>query len=197
MRLLLVFMTIAFLMIQCGGQPKSKPKEFYSKDFDWKITIPEGFDSVPPAEWARLQNKGQNAIENTYGEKIDNQSKTIFIFRSDKFNYFESNYQPFDTATEGDYLKTMQEVNGIIYGTFEVQMPGVKLDSASSTEVISGLTFQKFKVNIALPNKMVMTSSMYTRIFGKKEFTVNIMAFDRKKEQLLLDAWRKSTFGKQ
>jgi hypothetical protein len=141
-----------------------------------------------------MQNRGTEAIENTYEVQVENKAKILFVFQSDQFNYFESNYQPFDTTKDGEYLESFREVNNIIYGTFEAQMKGAKLDSSSSTQVISGLTFQTFKMSITFPNKLVMNWQMFSRLFGKREFTVNIMTVDKQKEKDLLDSWLKSKF---
>lgn len=142
-----------------------------------------------------MQNKGADAIEKTYDAKVENKAKTIFVFKSDQFNYFESNYQPFDTITDGSYLESFRNVNSLLYGTFEAQMPNVKLDSSSSQEIIDGKAFQTFKVRIAFPNKMVMDFLMYSRLFEDKEFTVNIMTVDNDKQRVLLNAWKNSKFG--
>jgi hypothetical protein len=187
-------LSLAFIMmlVSCGAQtPK---KEFYNNMFKWSITIPENFTHVEPAEWERMQNRGAEAVEKTYDQKVVNRSVTIFVFKSDQLNYFESNYQPFDVADKGDYAETCRSVNQILYGTFKAQMPMAKLDSASSKETISGLTFHTFRVSIYLPNKMVMDCRMYSRLFGNKEFSVNIMTVDKEKQRLLMEAWKQSVF---
>ena len=55
----------------CLGQTSPK-KEIYNKDFNWTISIPENFDTVTAEQWAKIQNKGADAIEKTFEEKIDN-----------------------------------------------------------------------------------------------------------------------------
>lgn len=191
----LAVLILSVFLQSCKGQAKTPAKEIFNKVFNWRIQIPEGFESVSAEQWMKMQNKGANAIEKTYDAKVENQAKTIFVFKSDQFNYFESNYQPFDTTTDGDYLETNRGVNGVLYGTFEAQIPNAKLDSASSEETIDGKVFQKFSITIEFPNKMVMKSLMYSRLFGNKEFSVNIMTVDPQKQKVLLDAWRTSKFG--
>lgn len=117
----------------CNGQTTPK-KEIYNKDFNWTITIPENFESVSAEEWEKMQNKGADAIEKTYNEEIVNQAKVIFVFKRGQLNYFESNYQPFDTAIDGDYLESCKNVNNILYETFVTQIPGIKIDSISIVE---------------------------------------------------------------
>lgn len=142
-----------------------------------------------------MQNKGADAIEKTYDAKVDNQAKTIFVFKNDQFNYFESNYQPFDTATDGSYLESCKNVNEILYQTFIAQMPGVKVDSVTSVERIDNLEFQTLKMKVTYPNNMVLNVFMFTRLFDKREFSVNIMYVDKTKGDLMINAWRKSKFG--
>jgi hypothetical protein len=43
---------------------------------------------------------------------------------------------------------------------------------------------------------MVMNWQIFSRLFGKKEFTVNIITVDKQKEKELLDSWLNSKFGK-
>jgi hypothetical protein len=193
--LFLLFITLS-LISSCNGQPKSEQKTIYNKDFKWTISIPAGFDTVSADKWARMQNRGAEAIEKTYDTEVENRAKTIFVFQSDQFNYFESNYQPFDIAKDGNYLESFKEVNKMLYGTFEAQMKGAKLDSSSSTQTIGGLTFQTFEVVISFPNKMVMNWQMFSRLFGKKEFTVNIMTVDKNKQRELLASWLNSKFDR-
>ncbi len=193
----LIYFIICFTITlqSCNGQTTPK-KEIYNHDFNWTITIPENFQNVSAEEWAKLQNKGAEAIEKTYEEKVINQSKTIFVFKSDQFNYFESNYQPFDISIDGDYLESCKNVNDILYETFKAQMPNIKIDTTKAVEKIDNLEFQTFKMKIEYPNKMVLNVLMYSRLFDKKEFTVNIMYVDNKKGQLMLEAWKKSKFTK-
>jgi hypothetical protein len=193
--------TLIFSLLSCNAPEKKEnhiaATDLYNKEFDWTITIPENFESVSNEQWKVMQNKGAEAFEKTHDEKIENNAKTLFVFKNDQFNYFESNYQPFDTIIDGKYAESFKAVNRLLYQTFETQMPDAKLDSASSQEVIDGLTFHKFKVNVIFPNQMTMDFSMYSRLFDNKEFTVNIMTADKKKEEVLLTAWRQSRFGKK
>lgn len=179
---------------RCVGQTNPK-REIYNQDFRWTVTIPEGFDSVSTEQWTKMQNKGADAVEKTYDEKVINNSKTIFVFRSGKLNYLESNYQPFDTAIDGNYFESCRNVNEILYQTFVTQMKDVKIDTATSTEKIDNLEFQTFRLKITYPNNMVMNAFLFTRLFDKKEFSVNIMYVDNEKGELMLDAWKKSKFG--
>jgi hypothetical protein len=191
---ILSILILSLFLISCNGQTKSDPKKLYNEDFKWTIVIPENFNNVSPEDWAKMQNKGADAIENTYGEEVVNQAKTIFVFKNADFNYLESNYQPFDVEVDGDYLESCKNVNEILYETFKSQMPNAVIDSSSSVEKISGLDFQTFKMKIDFPNGMTMHSFMYSRLFDKKEFSVNIMYVDDKQGEKMVNAWTNSKF---
>lgn len=192
-RLIYLIICLTISIESCNGQSSPK-KRIYNKDFNWTITIPENFESVSSEQWAKMQNKGADAIEKTYDAKVINQSKTIFVFKSDQMNYFESNYQPFDTATDGDYLESCKNVNDMLYETFKAQMPDIKIDTTRTVERIDKLEFQTFKMKVEYPNKMVLNVLMFSRLFGKKEFSVNIMYIDRSKGEQMIRSWQESKF---
>lgn len=192
---LLIIITL-FSVSACKSQDKTERRVIYNKDFKWSIAIPANFDTVSAAQWATLQQRGEDAVEATHDLVVENNAKTLFVFKNDQFNYFESNYQPFDSLTEGSYFESFKEVNDLIYETFKVQMEGAQLDSTYSVQRISGLDFQTLKIVIKFPNQVIMNWYMYCRLFGNREFTVNIATVDKQKEKELLDAWLNSKFGK-
>lgn len=191
-----LFIFLSLLFQGCLGQTSTPKKEVYNSDFNWTISIPENFENVSAQEWAKMQKRGTEAIEKTIDEKIVNNTKTIFIFKSDQLHYFEANYQPFDPEIDGDYSETCVAVNDIIYETFRTQMPGIKLDTTRTVEKIDNLDFHKFTMRVEYPNKMVMKVLMYSRLFDKKVLAVNIMYVDNEKGRKMLDSWTKSKFKK-
>ena len=193
---LVVTISLAFLIQSCTGQSNPE-KEVYNEDFKWTITIPKNFESVSAEEWGKMQNKGTEAIGKTLGEEVDmNHLKTIFVFKSGQHNYFESNYQPFNPDTDGDYIENCNRINDVLLATFKAQMPDAKIDSTKTVETIDNLEFQTFKIQVVYPNKMVMRLLMYSRLFDRKEFSVNITYVDEAKGEQMLDSWTKSKFTK-
>ncbi len=191
------FIFLCFNLISYHGFSQSKTEnKIYNKDFNWTIIIPEGFETVEEKEWIAMQNKGANAIEDTFGEEIINHSKTIFVFKSGTVNYFESSFQPFDVAVDGDYIETCKAVNDILYETFMAQMPGITIERSNTIEKIDNLDFQVYKMKVIFPNKMEMYCMMFNRLFGKKELAVNIMYIDQSKGEKMLASWRASKFNK-
>lgn len=193
---LLLFSLLYFLQSCASPQPEKKTpeKKIYNKTFNWTITIPENFEKVSAAQWATIQDKGADAIEKTVDAPIDDRPKTIFVFRSGRFNYFESNYEPFDTAKDGSYLENCRLIGDVMYETFATQMPGTTLDTSFNTEKIDNLEFQVFHIKVSYPNKLVLNAMMFSRLFGNKSFSVNIMYTEPEKGASMLDAWRHSGF---
>ena len=194
-RLGYLLICLTTIVQSCNGQT-SPSREIYNKEFNWTITIPENFENVSSEQWAKMQNKGADAIEKTYDNKVVNQTKVLFVFKSDQMNYFESNYQPFDTATDGNYLESCKNVNDMLYETFKTQLPDIKIDTTRTENKIDNLEFQTFKMRVEYPNRMVLNVMMFSRLFDKKELSVNIMYVDKKKGELMLNYWTKSKFTK-
>jgi len=188
------FIFLALTLQGCVGQSIPK-REVYNKDFNWTITIPEDFENVSVKEWKKMQNRGAQAIEQTINEEVINETKTIFVFKSDQLNYFESSYETFDTSTDGDYLTACKSVIEVLYQTFINQMPGINIDTSSTVETIDNLQFQCFKLKVLYPNQVTLNALMYCRLFDKQDLTVNIIYVDPKKGKAMLDALKKSKFN--
>jgi hypothetical protein len=194
-----IFLLIASVVLSSGfsyGQEQPAGKQLYNPMFKWRITIPEGFENMSPKEYAGMQKKGADAIEKAYDSKVINQSKPIFVFKSDQMHYFESNYQPFNVKTDGSYAASCKNVGDVLYTTFAKQLPGVKMDTTYSAEVVDKLNFRVFKLDIFLPNDNVLTCYMFNRLFGNRDFSVVVMFVDRLKGEGMLNSFRSSTFAK-
>ena len=190
------FSIVLFILFITNTYSQNSSKnEYYNGEFKWNIVIPENFQYVNSEEQKRLQKKGKDAVEKTFGEEVINQSKNIFAFNNGKFNYFDSSYQPFDTEIDGDYKTTCKAVNNILYETIKTQAKNSKIDTISSTEIIDKLEFQKFSLKAEFQNGITINMIIYSRLFDKKEFSVNIIFIDEKKGQLMLESWRNSTFS--
>ena len=168
----LKYFTIALFILfshTIYSQSSSK-NEYYNGEFKWKIIIPENFQYVNSEEQKRLQKKGEDAVEKTFGEEIINQSKNIFAFNNGKFNYFDSSYQPFDTEIDGDYKTTCKGVNNILYETIKTQSQNSKIDTISSKEIIDKLEFEKFSLKAEFQNGITINMIMYNRLLLNQKY---------------------------
>ncbi|MFL5743894.1 MAG: hypothetical protein ACJ751_04470 [Niastella sp.] len=186
---------LSILFQFCAAQTTPK-KEFYSKDFNWRITIPENFQPIDSTEWARMESKGAAVMDKANNTKVENHATLLFQFKTDQMNHFNCSYQPFDPVVDGDYLKTKQAGNDMLYKTLTTQLQGVKVDTTMIVEKISNLEFHTFITTVTYPNKMVLHMLLYYRLFDKKEFAINIFYKDEEKGQQMLNAWKSSKFGR-
>ena len=190
--------TLLFLILKtsiCIGQIQSEPEKIKVEEFNWSIQIPEGFQAIKKEEWNKNIELGQNAIEETFGQEIENQAVTIFSYQKGRFNNLEANWQPFDPEIDGKYDETYSAVNQILFETYNNQMPGAKLDSVSSIQKISGLEFKTFEIRILFPNGIIMKTIGFSRLFNKKEFTVNLIYVDEKIGEEMLKSFKNSEFN--
>jgi hypothetical protein len=200
-----VFLFATILFTACKSKDKDKDriatdktKAFYNKDFDWTIYIPAGFTEVPAEEWAKMQNKGLNAMEKTVGGNVDLvENKNIFVYRNGRSNYFEANQQGFDSSTDGNYMEIFHAISDVTYSTLYEQTGGASIDTSFGVETIDGLEFQRFQLKMQLKSDVYYHVLMFSHLFGKKEFAVNIMYVENKIGQQMLDAFRQSKFGKR
>ena len=195
MKSLLFLFCLATGVQFCTAQTTHK-KEFYSTAFNWSITIPENFVPIDSAEMARLESKGAAVMDKANNTKVENHATLLFSVKTDQMNHFDCSYQPFNPAVDGDYLQTKQAINNMLYKTLTTQLQGVKVDTTMRIEKISNLEFNAFITTVTYPSKMVLHSLMYYRLFGKREFSLNIVYKEEEKGQQMLNAWKSSKFGK-
>ena len=163
-------------------------------EFGWSIPIPENFERVDEKEWTKMQGRGRDMIEDTYGEEVINHAKTLFVYTSGQMNYLEANYQPYDASLYESYEASCRDLYAVLHETFTVQMPGVNIDTLITTEQIDDVEFMKFDINIQYSPELSLRVLMYNHLFDDKDFTVNIMYVEESKGQQMLEAWRKSRF---
>lgn len=187
------FLLLVLFSSQTKGQ-SSQGTPFYNKTFKWTITIPPGFNPMSQEEWAKAEEKGASAIENTFGEKIENRAITLFAYKLDTFHSMDANYQPFSVDVDGDYSESFTAISEMLVETFLTEMPTIAFDSSSSKELIDGLEFHCFKLKLSFPNNTNLWMLMYSRLFGKNEFTINFLYKEEEKGKEMLNAWRKSRF---
>ena len=194
-RSILFYMILFFNVLPgCKGQSDSKQQTLYYDDFHWRITIPENFVNVHPDASPKLQDKGVQTVENSSVEQGDDEIRTIFVFKNGDFNYLESSYQLFDPAADGSYTASCKDDREIVFETLRTQMEMTKIDSVSTVQTVGGLEFQTFEIEVIFPNGTKWRSLIYNRLFGNRNFSVNITYVDEKSGERLLKAWLGSVF---
>jgi hypothetical protein len=190
----LAVILFSFQSLICAAQSPAGGQTVYDKDFKWTISIPKGFERLSDSAEAKMQQKGVAAIEGAYNGKVVNKARVICAFKSDQLHYFEANSQPNEDAKNGGYDQSFKQVSDVLYHTFEVNMPKVRLDSSYSREIVAGKEFHVFQVAIHITPEVTMHMLMYSRMFGEREFSVNMLYVKEEIGKQLLAAWRKSHF---
>jgi len=187
---------ILLILVGCNSQQK-KAQVFYNEIFKWKITIPDGLKEKNPEELDKSRKLGNQAIEDTYGEKNDDSAISIFAFENEKFEGIDAIYEAFDTEINGDFFENCKLVNELIYTTLitQISVP-IVIDTLTTIEQIDHLDFYVFKMNITYPNNSIFNWLMYSRLFNKQLFRVTITFIDEELGNQMLDAWKNSTFEK-
>jgi|SRR5690606_2680833 hypothetical protein len=186
-----VLFLITLLSFSSKGQ-NPQPKEFYSKEFGWRIKIPKGFKVLSEDEQKEIYKKSSEVLEDNYG--IDTEGgKSLFIMRSGNFNQFESNWDKFNPE-EGSFEEQFSSLTETLLDIVESQMPTANIDSSSFRETIGGLDFYGFKITIKDDFNFKMEYLIYSRRFADKYFVLSIVTMDKEKQRQLLEVWRKSTF---
>jgi len=153
---------------------KVEGNTYTSKEIGWKMEIPTGWTVVEKEKTKENNEKGLKALQETMDSEIDYSGlKNLISFQKDLFNIFQSTSEPFKVEYEGEWEENSAALKEIIYLTYLDQ--GIKADSsATTTEIIDGLEFQKYSFTIYSPKgKFILSQIMYSRLINGFDFGVN------------------------
>ncbi|MCS4436690.1 hypothetical protein [Aquiflexum gelatinilyticum] len=176
---------------------KIEGNTYTSNEIGWKMEIPTGWAVVEKEKTKENNEKGLKALQETMDAEIDYSGlKNLISIQKDLFNIFQSTSEPFKVEYEGEWEENSAALKEIIYLTYLDQ--GIKTDSsATTTEVIDGLEFQKYSFTVYSPNgKFILSQIMYSRLINGFDFGVNINYNNDKYRDELLMAFRNSKFKK-
>lgn len=201
-RLTLFLYTISLLLFSCEKKDPNKQIDegiikgeiYKSKEIGWEIRIPSGWSVVSRDVTQKSEEKGQNAVEQSTGQKFDLSSlKHLISFQKNQFNMFASTSEPFMEEFPGEYEENNKNINSLIYQTFIDQ--GIKADSSSGQEVIQGIKFNTFYTTIYAPDgKVILNQILYSKLINGYDFGVNINYNNEEDKKTMIDAWKKSKF---
>jgi hypothetical protein len=176
---------------------KIEGNTYTSNEIGWKMEIPKGWAVIEKEKTKENNEKGLKALQETMDAEIDYSGlKNLISLQKDLFNIFQSTSEPFKVEYEGEWEENSAALKEIIYLTYLDQ--GIKADSsATTTEVIDGLEFQKYSFTIYSPKgKFILSQIMYSRLINGFDFGVNINYNNDKYRDELLMAFRNSKFKK-
>ena len=187
-----LYFLITIIFFSCKKEVKNR--KFFIKEFNWAIEVPEGLNYVSTGDIKKLKAKGMKLLENTYGDEVEDKTRTLFFIESGKFNKFEANTQFFDESVDGSYTETNNEIKKLLVNTFSQNMSNIKIDSLSSKVIIDNLEFFKFDLKVTFPNELVLYTAMFNRLFDKKELSCSIIYSNKEIGTKMLKSFTCSKF---
>lgn len=186
---------IVFVLFTVSVFGQDGGKKFYYADLKWTIILPSDFKEISITEGEVLEQKGIDHMEKALDEELDNllPVKNIFSMRKTAFDFFEANILPYKPS-DGNYEDALKNVWDVMNTSYKNMVAEGKVKIENTTEIVGGLKFYKNTVIIELPNKMTMHTHMYSRLFGNKDLTVNILYVDKGTGERLMKSWHSSIF---
>jgi len=187
-----IILLIGFiLLVACDNEEKTTIE---IGDLKWTLIIPENFKKVPEKDWDKVKTKGIESYEKVTNQNVKNKDveNTLFAYKKGKFHTLESNYKIFDTTK--NYSKDNKELNNVTYESLKKAMPNTEMDSLSSKQMISGMEFDSFEINLNYENGEQLTTKSFRRIFGDKRISINILYRNKAIGKKLIESLEKSEF---
>lgn len=195
-----ILILIASIIIGCNpsspAKEESKPKTVFSKEIGWSITIPNGYQSMSETRVQANEQKGKDAIEDAFGEKVETKGLIHLVnFQKNQFNSLQATLQPYDEAKDGNYEQSAELTKKAIYDTYVSQK--IKIDTSSTQKNYAGKAFHVFNISIYGPNgEVIMKQAMISRLEQGYDFGVNINYNNSVDEKALFEALANSKFSK-
>ena len=187
-----------FLTFQsCNGQ--NPPKELRIPEVGWTLFIPPDSKFLSSAQFDTIKIKAVNAINDTYGlNEALNEVHPLFTISDKQFNIFGSTINLYDSSMFKTWQESYQASKAMIIDLLNQQGDQVKVkDTASSSEQIDGLSFQKFYLETIYPKQtLTMHTYWYYRKHGRYDFSINVSFTDETVGKQYLDIIKKSKFDR-
>jgi hypothetical protein len=194
MRTFIFVGALLFLNTTFGQQ---SGKEYIFKGVGWKIFLPEGFNVIDSIDNTVRNERGKKAIENANDIKADiSETITLISATKDTYNCFNSTITPFDLKKDGNWEETSQTVKDMVYITFVKKMPDAKVDSATTTEIIDGLSFNKFRVTVTINDKTLFNSFLLSKLYKGYDFGISYVYINEKTKEKIEEMLKNSKFTK-
>lgn len=176
---------------------QSTNKTYSFKQIGWTITLPDDFTVIDSADNSARMGRGIKAIEDANDIKADISSTTTLISATkNTYNYFNSTITPFDSTIDGNYLTTNKELKNMVYKTMFEKTPDAKIDSITTTQIIDGLTFDKFSLTINIPGKISFNMILLTKLYKGYDFGITYVYLDDKIRDQIDNMLANSKFDK-
>lgn len=192
--------TIIILLTFFGSKGQTLTKELKIREVGWTLFIPTDANFLNAAQFDTIRQKAVNAMNKAYGvtDKEFKQLKPLFTIRQGQFNIFGSTLNPYDSSMFDNWQESYAASKLMMMDLFKQQGPNLEVaDTASSTETIDGLTFEKFYIKTIYPQRnLTMNTYWFYRKHDNYDFSINISYTDETVGKKFLDIVKNSKFDK-
>jgi len=173
-----------------------KDNTYTSQEIGWTIKIPEGWSVVEKEETEAHSEKGLKAMEASIEGEINfGEFKSLIVFQKNQFNLFQSSSESFEITHEDEWEENNEALKELLYITYTNQ--GIKVDTSSSEAIIDELKFDVFHITMyGEDDEVILYQDMFSRHMNGFIFGVNLNYNNDQDKQVMMDAWKNSTFKK-
>jgi hypothetical protein len=173
-------MKIAFVLL-CAfaslvSTAQSVGQEISTPEVGWTITIPKDAKFLTQYELDTLNRKTISAVNSAYGngDSIFKGVTQILAIRQGRWNNLASTLNLYDSTIFPTWQESYAASKLLIIDLMNKQGSQIKIvDTASSIEVIDGLTFQRFYLKTFYPaSNFTLYTYWYYRKHGKYDFSI-------------------------
>ena len=163
-----------FFLLACSSNAQQVYKTFSFNEVGWTIDLPHNFQVLDSITDVEKMQGGKKLIENANGIKAEvSRTKTLISATKNSFNFFNSTITPCDINSDSGYQRETKTVKDMIYKTLVETMPKAKIDSATSTENIDGLSFDKFRITVTINGNVLFNSFLLSKLYKGYDFGIS------------------------
>lgn len=190
------FLILLATFLNCTAQDESNVA-FQIANWSWKLNIPEFLTPYDQQEWKEMQDKGKEAIEETYILEMKNKVETVFIYQTNDNIFFEATIEKFNIEKTPDYIASCLWNNDFMYDLIVKNVPEAQLDTIISVVNVDHIDFQAINLKLTFPDGSVRSSLILRSLFDDMELTVSIIYNNNQSLEEILEVLKKSRFKKE
>ena len=165
------------LIIQAPENGKIENGTYICNRFDWKITIPEGYEIIEQKRIEELENKGYKALKEELpnGIKVNPHPTQLIGFGIDKYNYFKSSFESLAGTKKFTLEEHKKFVEQLLRDTYS-KIKELKFELVSSDIKLGKHNFYKIQIRLynAKNDNLLLTQELYNSFINENLFSVSI-----------------------
>jgi hypothetical protein len=165
------------LIIQAPENGKIENGTYICNRFDWKITIPEGYEIIDQKRIEELENKGYKALKEELpkGIKVNPHPTQLIGFGIDKYNYFKSSFESLAGTKKFTLEEHKKFVEQLLRDTYS-KVKELKFELVSSDIKLGKHNFYKIQIRLynAKNDNLLLTQELYNSFINENLFSVSI-----------------------